>query len=214
VTTTDGARPSRVHVIGGEATGKTTIARRIGATLGAPVHNLDGVAWVIGESEFSVLDPLYQPSASVEDRPLEDRLRIVAEIATGPAWVTEGKYLEWTTPLFERADVIVFLDHVGVVTAIRRILGRAARSAVREAGRDERPGLLTRLTGYVVHGWELAVQVLKRVAFELRPARAGMRPGGEPTRAGMIAALVPYRAKVVRIRRAEDIERFIADLQG
>ena len=39
-------------------------------------------------------------------------------------------------------------------------------------------------------------------------------PSGPLDRAGMIAALVPYRAKVVRIRRAEDLERFIADLQG
>ena len=207
-------RPARVHVIGGEATGKTTVARRIGEILGCPAHNLDGVAWVIGDSEFAVLDPLYQPSATVEDRPREDRLRLVAEIAGQPTWVTEGKYLDWTVDLFERADAIVFLDHVGLVTAIRRILGRAARSAAREAGRSERPGFLTRLRSYVIHGWELVRQILNRIAFEVWPARAGMRHGGEPTRAGMLAALAPYRDKVVRIRRPDDLERFIAGLQG
>ena len=211
---TGGRRPGRVHVIGGEATGKTTIARRIGGILGCPVHNLDGVAWAIGDSEFTVLDPLYQPSAVVEDRPREDRLRIVGEIADQSTWVTEGKYLDWTTELFERADAIVFLDHVGLVTAIRRILGRAARSAVREAGRTERPGLLTRLRSYIVHGWELAVQILNRIAFEVRPGRAGTSHGGEPTRAAMIAALAPHRDKVVRIRRTDDLERFIATLES
>ena len=200
----------RVHVIGGEATGKTTLARRIGATLGLPVHNLDAVAWVIGESEFEVLDPLYQPSTHVEDRAHEDRLRLVAQIAAQPSWVTEGKYLGWTGELLERADVIIFLDHVRPWTAIGRILRRATRSAAREAGRPERHGFVARLRSYVVHGWELAVQLLERIAFEVRPARGD---DGEPSRAGMIAALAPYRDKVIRVRRQGDIEGFLATLE-
>jgi len=35
----------RIHIIGGPGAGKSTLARRLGATLGLPVHTLDTVAY-------------------------------------------------------------------------------------------------------------------------------------------------------------------------
>jgi hypothetical protein len=68
------------------------------------------------------------------------------------------------------------------------------------------------LRSKVVHGWELAIQILKRIAFEVGPARGRVGRDGEPTRAAMIAALLPYRNKVIRVCRTEDLERFLAGL--
>jgi cytidylate kinase len=205
-------RGRRVHVLGGEATGKTTVARRIGEILDCPVYNLDAVAWLIGDSEFEVLDPMYQPSASVEPRSIEECREIVVDIARQQAWVTEGKYLNWTAELFERADMIVFLDHVRPWTAIGRILRRAGRSALREASRQEGYRRFIRLKSYAVHSRELVVQLLHRIVFEFRPAPGIPSPEGEPSRAAMIATVRPYREKVVWVRRADGVDQLLESL--
>jgi hypothetical protein len=112
----------------------------------------------------------------------------------------------------DRADLIVFLDHVPLWTAIARILRRTTRSAVREASHRPRRGLDTRLKAYVIHAVELTVQLYRRIAYEIRPGSGAQPPTGESSRGAIIAALRPYRQKVVRTRRPADVARLLERL--
>ena len=71
---------ARIHVIGAGGSGKTTLARRLGALLGLPVYELD------------------RGGRGPED------------VARDAAWVTEGIFLFGMGPLFEAAEEIIWLD--------------------------------------------------------------------------------------------------------
>lgn len=72
--------PSRIHVIGGGGSGKTTLARRVAAALGLPIFELD------------------TPDADLTD------------LVQQPQWVSEGIYLYGIQSVLDRADLIVWLD--------------------------------------------------------------------------------------------------------
>lgn len=98
----------RIHIIGGPASGKTTMARRLGAGLGLPVYHLDTVC--------------YEGPLHIR-RHLQTRLADVSCIATQAAWITEGTHIWWTDELLRRAEMIVWLDIPGRI-ALWRILLR------------------------------------------------------------------------------------------
>ncbi len=98
----------RIHIIGGPASGKTTMARRLGASLDLPVYHLDTVCYV---------GPLFAR------RDLKARLADLSCIATQEAWITEGTHIWWTDELLRRAEMIVWLDIPGRI-ALWRILLR------------------------------------------------------------------------------------------
>jgi adenylate kinase family enzyme len=106
----------RIHVIGGGGTGKTTLAQALGVRLGAPVYDLDDVAY---------------------NRPLNDRLVVLDRLVQEPRWVTEGVYLWWVDPLLQSADVILWLD-VPFHIAAWRIVKRHIVSTL--AGTNRYPG--------------------------------------------------------------------------
>jgi adenylate kinase family enzyme len=85
----------RIHITGGPGSGKTTLARQLSARLHLPCYELDEIG--------------YEGGAGAERLPAV-RLADVAQIASQPAWVTEGIFLGWTEPLFEAADRIIWLD--------------------------------------------------------------------------------------------------------
>jgi hypothetical protein len=205
----------RIHVVGGEATGKTTISRAIGARLGAPVVNTDGIAWeVVGEAPFSVWEPGYQPSAPIVQRPLEERLAMVEEVVRQPTWVSEGKHLWWTEQLFAQADAILFLDHVPARVATFRILRRAMRSAIREARRQKGLKKFARFGDYARHSAELARQLWNRLRY-VNTKEAAPEPSDEfsaITRAATLAVLARYEEKVVHCRTLADLEAFVEQL--
>src|SRR5687768_2710628 len=85
----------RVHIMGGQGSGKTTLARRVAALLDTPVYEMDWIGW---ERETG------------RERTEEEKLERVHAIAAGEAWVTEGTMLGWTDPLLRAADTVVWLD--------------------------------------------------------------------------------------------------------
>jgi adenylate kinase family enzyme len=84
----------RIAIIGPSATGKSTLARRLGSMLDIPVHHLDALYW----------RPGWDPTP-------EDEWRAKLEtIIASERWIVDGNF---TASLRERvaaADVVIFLD--------------------------------------------------------------------------------------------------------
>ena len=111
----DPADHRRIVVVGGCASGKTTLARRLSEKLGILHYELDRVAFGDGTG------PPAQPRS---------RASFVDQLAAEDCWIADGDYVHWVEPLLARADLILFLD-TSWPTATWRALKRelTARSA-------------------------------------------------------------------------------------
>src|SRR5829696_4452767 len=109
---------SRIHIIGGPGSGKTTLARELGTFLGIELHELDHIAFT---------------GPDFTERPFPERVAAIYPIAQRPAWITEGLFVRWTDELLARSSIIVWLDHVNWERGFSRITRRFLRSAIDEA---------------------------------------------------------------------------------
>jgi len=123
-------RPRRVLVAGTAGVGKTILAARIGAVLGVPHTEIDGLYH----------GPGWTP-----------RVEFVAEVeafSAEPAWVTEWQYSMVRPLLLQRCDLLVWLD-LPTAQAMRQVIARTLRRRWRQEemwnGNTE-PGLLTIFT--------------------------------------------------------------------
>lgn len=172
--------PTRVHIIGLPGSGKSTLAALIGRQLGVPPFDLDSVANADWDS--------CRDAASA--------------IAKTPAWVTEGIYCGWTAPLFDTADLIVWLD-VPPRVAVWRIVRRHAYRSL--AGDNPHKGLrlLARFCGDVLRD-------PKRPAATDADLRAHV---GANSRATTEKRLAEHAGKVAHCRRSGDTERVLRTLK-
>jgi hypothetical protein len=100
----------RVVVVGTSGTGKTTVASRIAATLGAPHVELDSLHWEPGWTEA----------------PVDVFRSRTTEATSGESWVADGNYSVVRDILWDRADTIVWLDYP-LWVAFWRTLRRTVR---------------------------------------------------------------------------------------
>ena len=108
---TEGVR--RILIYGVTGSGKTTLARAIGAATGLPAHSMDDeVGWLPDWVE----------------RPVEDQRRLAAEVVAGDAWVLDTAYGHWRDLVLERTELVVALDYPRWVS-----LGRLLRRTVRRS---------------------------------------------------------------------------------
>jgi adenylate kinase family enzyme len=173
------APPARIHIVGGPGSGKTTLAGRLAARTGSPAIDLDRIGY--GE-----------PGAK---RSLIERRAAITEIATEPAWITEGIYLWWTDELLHRADVIVWLDLPWRVAA-RRIVTRHLLASLRGSNRHA--------------GIRLLVLFLRSARrYYSGPAREPAAPvdDGAVTRAATEAVLARFRSKLIHCRSAAEVTK-------
>jgi len=103
----------RVSIVGVSGSGKTTIGRRIAASLGVPFVELDGI--------------FHQPAW--KDLPLDDFRARVSEAVSGDGWVVDGNYSGVRDLVWQRAVTVVWLVLPRRVV-MRRVTMRTVRRVV------------------------------------------------------------------------------------
>jgi len=168
--------------------GKSSFARAIAEAAGVRIWHLDEIAFE---------GPEFEP------RPESETHQEAVAIAEEARWVTEGIFVGWVEPLFERADVIVWLDHLRWSAAVRRISTRWLRQAIREPASRRGRERFFRFDDYARHTRQL-VQVVVT-------SREYWNGGDSPrryavTREQVRTALERHRDKVFRLTTADEAE--------
>lgn len=182
----------RIHIIGGPGSGKTTLARVIGAYLGAEIYELDQIA-------FTGQDFI--------ERPYPDRVADIYRIASRPVWITEGLFVLWTEELLAQADIIVWLDNVSWQKGMLRIARRFVQSAIHEAKKRQGLQRFARFQDYARH-----VKQFIQVVFSSRAYYAGdasQSTGRIESRVSTATFLTSYKDKVVHCYSDAAVGAFI-----
>jgi len=127
------ATPRRIVVVGTTGSGKSTLAQTLATALSMPHVELDALFW----------DPNWQPAA-----PGTFRERTARALA-GECWVVDGNYSVIRDLIWDRAEMVVWLDYslpVILTRLTRRTFWRLATRAELWNGNRERlrATLLTR----------------------------------------------------------------------
>ncbi|HVW33099.1 MAG TPA: shikimate kinase [Acidimicrobiia bacterium] len=103
----------RVSLVGGPGSGKTTVGRRLAASLDAPYVELDGLFHQPGWTEL----------------PAGEFRRAVGDIVARDRWVVDGNYSTVRDLVWARADTVVWLD-LPRPLVVRRVVARTLRRAM------------------------------------------------------------------------------------
>ncbi len=85
----------RIAVVGTTGSGKTTLAGQVAARLGIPHVELDALHW----------EPNWQ------EAPWDVFGQRVVEALTGASWVVDGNYTRVRPLIWQRADMVIWLDY-------------------------------------------------------------------------------------------------------
>jgi adenylate kinase family enzyme len=181
----------KVHVVGGPGVGKSSFAAALARACNLELHRLD-------ETAFG--GPDFRP------RPDEVTLAAARAIAEETRWVAEGIFVGWVDPLFESADVIVWLDHVTWSAAARRIASRWFRQAIREPVVRRGTERFFRFRDY---GRNLRHLVRVVVTSHEYWSNSGQPRRYTVTRAQLRSALAPHEHKVIHVTRLDEAETML-----
>jgi adenylate kinase family enzyme len=117
---------NRVVIVGCGGSGKTVIARQLGALLDAPVVHLDAVYY---DEHWNALPP-------------EQFETIQRELVAPPRWIIDGNYASTLPIRLRRADTVVFLD-LPATSCLAGIFRRRLRYRSRQ---DPRTGVYDRIS--------------------------------------------------------------------
>lgn len=119
----------KVAIVGCGGSGKSHVARQLGAALDAPVTHLDAVYF---DDEWNAL-------------PMEKFAAAQRTLVSEPRWVIDGNYNSTLAIRLEACDTVVFMD-VSTVAALWGILSRQLRHGAGHKGN----GVHNRITWSVV----------------------------------------------------------------
>jgi len=100
----------RIHIIGSAGTGKTSLAEKLAQCLGIPHVELDDLHW----------------EENWQEAELEIFRGRVHQALSGDAWVVDGNYSKVRDIVWERVQLVVWLDY-GLMVAFWRLLRRSLR---------------------------------------------------------------------------------------
>jgi hypothetical protein len=166
------------------------MAMRIGQAIDLPTHHLDEIARVGG--------------GTGPERSAEERAADIRRIVDSGRWVADGIHLGWTEPLFEAAELIVWLDHLSWRRSSVMIVKRFWRDARAEMRRQRGLRKFTRFSSFARR-----LSDLIRAVPETRAYHRGSSDSTGPTYAATYAALLPYREKLVWCRSKKEADRVI-----
>lgn len=195
----------KIHIVGGPGSGKTTLARRLARHLGTHAWDLDDLA--LSEGVY----PDFRPR-----RALADRMRDLQRVSAESSWVTEGSFLWWTQPLFERADVIIWLDPPWHLAA-RRIVSRHALSYLEDIRRAA--GLVARLRALRYPHLRFLVSFFRWSSHYYTTVTSEAGGGRDPddmralTRSATETCLSMHADKVIHLT-TPDLQRTVAAIAG
>ena len=150
----------RIMIVGQPGSGKSWLARQLGARLALPVYHIDHIHWQSGWVE--------------RDRAEKDRLCLAVEAL--PAWIFEGGHSATYANRVVRADLLIWLD---MPLPLR--LWRVTRRCLTGLGRN-RPDLpegcperLVNLPEFWGFIWRTRRTARARMAQLMAEAPAGLR---------------------------------------
>lgn len=112
---------TKIAVIGGAGSGKTTLSDKLGNVLHLPVYHIDGIHHL----------------ANWEIRDKDERDRIILDKINEEKWIMDGTYRSTLDERVKKADLIIFLDYYSIVK-VKNVIIRFLKNPNKE--KPEIPG--------------------------------------------------------------------------
>jgi len=104
-----------MHILGPSGSGKSYLARKLGAITRIPVTDLDDLFWDNNLSDYE------------HRKPPQERDLLLQSILSSDNWIIEGVYYKWLSIPLHTADYVFYLDTLyalQVLRIIRRFISR------------------------------------------------------------------------------------------
>lgn len=118
---------SRICIIGGSGTGKTTLSNNLEKILNLPLYHIDSIHHI--------------PNWGVRDK--TEREQIILDIIKKKKWIIDGTYTSTLRERLKRADLVIFLDY-SLFSRLKGIFGRYFKNHGKE--KEEIPGCRERIS--------------------------------------------------------------------
>lgn len=171
----------KIYIVGPSGSGKTTLGKTLCRKYNIPHFELDHIAYPNGE-----------------ERSHQERVKEVEKLAKKDSWVTEGIYVNFTKPLFEATDSIIWLDLPYFTTLLRVI----KRFIVHKIRGDEKYGFINTLK-FIIN--------LRKYFYPKKGEEYGTEDK-QTTRLLTKKTLQPYKEKVIHIKSDSDLKKFLIDI--
>lgn len=112
---------SKISIIGGSGTGKTTLSENLSKDLEIPVYHIDGIH--------------HLENWKIRDK--NERDKIILDIVKKDKWIIDGTYHSTLRERLEKSDLIIYLDYSTIAQA-KGAIGRFVKDHGKE--KPEIPG--------------------------------------------------------------------------
>lgn len=116
-----GKEIKKIHIFGGWASGKTTLADKMGIRWDFPVYHLDELKYGDGFKERSV----------------KERIALLEDITSQDCWITEGAWTSYAVSSFEKADFLIYQDIPKEIALARAEKREKSREKILELSHEQ-----------------------------------------------------------------------------